>query len=100
MLLNYYASGEVKLGFHADDEAIILPDSPIASISLGTRRPFVLRHNATGKLLELILEPGSLLIMRGTTQRFWQHAVPPARGVGARINLTFRRCRAAKLNAR
>jgi alkylated DNA repair dioxygenase AlkB len=40
----------------------------------------------------LVLEPGSLLVMRGASQRDWQHALPrTARPVGSRINLTFRR---------
>ncbi len=93
VLLNHYQSGEVKLGFHADDEPINVPDSPIASVSLGAPRRFVLRHNETGATHEFALAHGSLLIMQGTTQRFWQHAVPPQRGAGPRINLTFRRCR-------
>ncbi len=95
VLLNHYQGGDVKLGFHADDEPIIVPGSPIASVSLGAPRRFVLRHNATGATHELTLVHGSLLVMQGTTQRFWQHAVPPQRGAGPRINLTFRRCRAA-----
>lgn len=35
--------------------------------------------------------------MQGTTQRFWKHAVPPQRGVGPRINLTFRCCRSGNV---
>lgn len=49
VLLNHYQDGDVKLGFHADDEPIIVPDSPIASVSLGAARRFVLKHNATGE---------------------------------------------------
>jgi alkylated DNA repair dioxygenase AlkB len=41
--------------------------------------------------LELLLGGGSLLVMGGTTQRFWRHGVPRQRGAGPRINLTFRR---------
>ena len=93
VLLNYYKDGDVKLGFHADDEPVIVPDSPIASLSLGAPRRFVLKHDATGETHELTLTHGSLLVMQGTTQRFWKHAVPPQRGAGPRINLTFRRCR-------
>ncbi len=100
VLLNHYRDGDVKLGFHADDEPVIVPDSPIASVSLGAPRRFVLRHNATGATHELTLAHGSLLVMLGTTQRFWKHAVPPQRGAGPRINLTFRRCRAASVSAR
>lgn len=92
VLLNRYDEGDVKLGFHADDEPVHVPDSPIAGVSLGAPRRFVLRHDATGETHELTLGHGSLLVMRGTTQRFWKHAVPPQRGAGPRVNLTFRRC--------
>ncbi len=91
VLLNYYQDGDVKLGFHADDEPILVPGSPIASVSLGAPRRFVLKHNATGETHELTLGHGSVLVMQGTMQRFWKHAVPPQRGAGPRINLTFRR---------
>ena len=91
VLLNYYQNGDVKLGFHADDEPMIVPDSPIASVSLGAPRRFVLRLDATRETHELTLAHGSLLVMAGTTQRFWKHAVPPQRGAWPRINLTFRR---------
>lgn len=93
VLLNHYDHGDVKLGFHADDEPSLVPDSPIASVSLGAPRRFVLKHNATGETHEFTLAHGSLLVMAGTTQRFWKHAVPPMRGAGPRINLTFRRLR-------
>ncbi len=74
VLLNYYQDGEVKLGFHADRETIIVPDTPIASVSLGAPRRFVLRLAATGETHELVLGHGSLLVMAETTQRFWKHA--------------------------
>ena len=92
-LLNHYRDGSVKLGFHADDEPILAPDSPIASVSLGAPRRLVLKHDAPGETHELVLAHGSLLVMAGTTQRFWKHAVPPQRGAGPRINLTLRRLR-------
>lgn len=95
VLLNYYQNGDVKLGFHADNEAILLPDAPIASVSLGAPRRFVLRHNRTKAMHELTLDHGSLLVMAGTTQWYWQHAIPPQKGAGPRINLTLRRLRLA-----
>jgi len=65
---------------------------PFASLSLGAPRRFVLRHRARGLRHELLLEPGSLLLMRGATQRTTRHALPrTAKPVGERINLTFRR---------
>lgn len=95
VLLNYYQNGEVKLGYHADDEDVIVPEAPIASVSFGAPRRFVLRHNRTQAKHELTLGHGSLLVMGGTTQWYWQHAVPPEKNAGPRINLTFRRLRTA-----
>lgn len=88
-LLNRYRNGADSMGWHADDERELGP--VIASVSLGATRGFRLRHNCTRQSLTLPLEHGSLLIMSGTTQRFWQHAIPKTkRHVGERINLTFR----------
>jgi alkylated DNA repair dioxygenase AlkB len=91
VLLNYYSTGKDQLRWHADAEEDILPDSPIASVSLGAARRFILRHNDTDERREVTLEHGSLLVMAGTTQRFWQHCVPVEQDVKeGRINLTFR----------
>ena len=61
-------------------------------MSLGATRRFLLRHRVRrDQRYALQLPHGSLLVMRGGTQRHWQHALPrTARPVGERINLTFR----------
>lgn len=93
VLANRYRSGADAMGWHSDDEPELGPEPLIASISLGATRRFVLRHRRDPALrLALDLEPGSLLLMAGTTQRHWKHALPrTARPVGERINLTYRR---------
>jgi alkylated DNA repair dioxygenase AlkB len=92
LLLNYYRHGKDSLGFHADDEPELGTNPVIASLSLGATRKFILRHNRTREKLTLDLSDGSLLIMAGTTQHFYQHAIPKtAAPVGERINLTFRK---------
>ena len=91
LLLNYYRDGRDSMGFHADDEAELGLNPVIGSMSLGASRRFVLKHLATRETLNFTLEHGSLLIMAGTTQHFWKHAIPKtAKPVGPRINLTFR----------
>lgn len=92
VLLNLYRDGRDGMGWHADDEAELGRDPVIASVSLGAARRFCLRHKRHRSLrLDLTLEDGDLLLMSGTTQRNWMHAVPrTARPVGERINLTFR----------
>ena len=92
VLCNLYRDGQDSMGWHSDDEPELGPEPVIASLSFGTARRFRLRHkrDATQRL-ELDLAPGSLLLMRGATQRHYRHDLPKsAREVGARINLTFR----------
>jgi alkylated DNA repair dioxygenase AlkB len=92
VLLNLYRNGRDGMGWHADDEPELGPDPVIASVSLGAARRFCMRHKKQKReTVTIDLEPGSLLLMQGTTQHHWRHALPKtARPVGERINLTFR----------
>ncbi len=93
VLLNLYRDGRDGMGWHSDDEPELGPEPAIASVSLGAVRRFCLRHRRRkGMRAELSLPHGSLLLMSGTTQSHWVHAVPKtALPTGERINLTFRR---------
>ena len=93
VLANLYRDGRDRMGWHSDDEPELGPAPVIASLSLGATRRFVLKHRRDPALrLALALPHGSLLLMRGATQRLYRHALPPtARPLGARVNLTFRR---------
>ena len=93
VLLNLYRDGRDSMGWHSDDEPELGELPVIASISLGQQRRFVLRaRRDTSRKFELTPASGSLIVMRGSLQRDWQHQVPKtARPVGVRINLTFRR---------
>ena len=92
VLLNQYRDGSDSNGWHSDDEKELGINPPIASISLGAERMFQLRNKKDKKLRKNItLGHGSLLLMKGTTQHFWQHQIPKTKKVIApRINLTFR----------
>ncbi len=90
-LLNLYHSGLEGMGWHSDDESSLVPGAPIAGLSLGACRRFAFRHKRTGEKREVLLEHGSLVVMAGDTQRYWQHSVPKATRVHtARVSLTFR----------
>ncbi|HZH44638.1 MAG TPA: alpha-ketoglutarate-dependent dioxygenase AlkB [Lysobacter sp.] len=95
VLANLYRDGKDAMGWHSDDEPELGPAPVIASVSLGAPRRFLLRHRRDPtRRRALLLEPGSLLVMAGASQRDWKHALPrTARPVGARINLTFRNVR-------
>ena len=84
--------GSDSMGFHADDEPELGRNPIVPSLSLGGTRRFVLRHNQSRRKIEYDLSHGSLLLMAGTLQHFWQHCLPKtAEPVGERINLTFRK---------
>jgi alkylated DNA repair dioxygenase AlkB len=93
VLLNLYRSGDDTVSWHADNEKDLGQSPTIASMSLGVERDFVLRHNDPTDLesVTIPLPHGSLLLMSGSTQSNWKHALPRRKGtVGERINLTFR----------
>jgi alkylated DNA repair dioxygenase AlkB len=92
VLLNQYRDGKDSNGWHADNEKELGRNPIIASVSFGTERVFQLKHNSIlGLKQNILLEHGSLLLMKGTTQHFWKHQIPKtAKPVGSRINLTFR----------
>ena len=90
-LLNLYSSGEEGMGWHSDDEKSLGRNTTIASVSFGAERKFAFRHKRTEQTLSLVLEDGSLLVMKGSTQTHWQHCVPKTKKIEMpRINLTFR----------
>jgi len=92
VLLNLYRDGKDSNGWHADDEKELGINPIIASVSLGAARYFHLKHKTKKDCSQkLLLENGSLLLMKGTTQHFWKHQIPKtAKPIGPRINLTFR----------
>lgn len=90
-LLNFYELGDYGMGWHQDNEKELGDEPAIASVSFGAHRRFDFKHKEAQQKISIILEHGSLLVMRGVTQTYWQHQLPKTKKVsGARINLTFR----------
>lgn len=90
-LLNLYHSGEEGMAWHSDGEKDLKKNGAIASLSFGAERKFAFKHKQSKKVVSLLLEHGSLLVMKGTTQNNWLHRLPPTKKISqARINLTFR----------
>lgn len=91
VLLNLYRDGNDSISWHTDAEKELGINPIIASVNFGATRKFQLRHIKNKEKLEIELTHGSLLIMQGELQHFWQHQVPKtSKPVGERINLTFR----------
>jgi alkylated DNA repair dioxygenase AlkB len=111
VLVNRYRDGSDSMGYHADAEPELGRDPLVATVSLGAARRFLLRRHerrqasGCGEVckqrreapLTLLLEQGSLLVMGGTCQRHYRHAIPRESSAAAseRISLTFRRLLAA-----
>ncbi|HRG02235.1 MAG TPA: alpha-ketoglutarate-dependent dioxygenase AlkB [Bacteroidia bacterium] len=90
-LLNLYNNGEEGMSWHSDSEKMLQKNGSIASLTLGAERKFAFKHKSTGDTTSIILEHGSLLIMKDETQTHWLHRLPPSTHVKRpRINLTFR----------
>lgn len=90
-LLNLYHSGDEGMAWHSDGEKMLQKNGEIASVTLGAERKFSFKHKSTKQKIDIVLERGSLLVMKDTTQTNWLHRLPPTKLIKTpRINLTFR----------
>ncbi|WP_372775034.1 alpha-ketoglutarate-dependent dioxygenase AlkB [Mangrovibacterium sp.] len=90
-LLNLYHDGSEGMAWHSDAEKDLKPYGAIASMTFGAERKFSFKHKKTGEKRSLLLEHGSLLVMKDETQSHWLHRLPPTKTIHQpRINLTFR----------
>lgn len=90
-LLNLYHDGSEGMAYHSDSEKDLKKHGAIASLSFGAERKFLFKHKNSGERTEIILENGSLLVMKDEIQENWLHRIPPSKKIiSPRINLTFR----------
>jgi alkylated DNA repair dioxygenase AlkB len=94
VLLNYYRDGNDSVAWHADKDTIPGLKTEIASVSFGQVRSFDFRSKANHRnKYSIALEHGSLLLMKGDLQQFWEHRIAKSNlSMTARLNLTFRKC--------
>ncbi|GEN28842.1 alpha-ketoglutarate-dependent dioxygenase AlkB [Halovibrio variabilis] len=90
-LCNVYSAGDEGMGWHSDAEKELVENGSIGALTLGGERRFSFKHKQSGESVSLTLEHGSLLIMKGTTQKNWLHSLPKTKkDVEPRVSLTFR----------
>ena len=90
-LLNLYHNGDEGMAWHSDWEKDLKKDGAIGSLSFGAERKFAFKHKQSQEKIVMILEHGSLLVMKDTTQTHWLHRLPPTKRISTpRVNLTFR----------
>lgn len=91
-LLNLYHNGDEGVGWHSDDEKTLNREAEIASLTFGAERNFVFKHKEKGDKVSILLQAGSLLVMKGQTQYNWLHSIPKSKKIKTpRVNLTFRK---------
>jgi alkylated DNA repair dioxygenase AlkB len=90
--LCYYRDGRDSVAWHGDTIGRSrVADTLVAIVSFGTARRLLLRPRLGGKSLSFALGHGDLLVMGGSCQRTWEHAIPKTnRDVGPRISVQFR----------
>lgn len=92
VLANLYRDQCDSVGWHSDDERELGPNPVIASLSFGAEREFQFKHIQTKEKFSIRLASGSLFVMKGETQHYWQHCIPKrSKNIAPRINLTFRK---------
>ena len=90
-LLNLYHDGSQGMAYHSDGERALKLGGAIASLTFGAARKFSFKHKISGERIDIVLENGSLLVMKDEIQQFWLHRLPPTKKVTTpRVNLTFR----------
>ena len=90
-LLNLYHDGSEGMAWHSDAEKDLKQNGVIGSLSFGAERKFVFKHKQKKLTVSKMLQHGSLLVMKDSTQTYWLHRLPPTKTViTSRINLTFR----------
>jgi alkylated DNA repair dioxygenase AlkB len=87
---NYYRDGNDSVAPHADRELRELGDTLIAIVTLGARRPFLIRPKAGGASVDLAPASGDLVVMGGACQLGWEHGVPKVARAGPRVSATWR----------
>jgi alkylated DNA repair dioxygenase AlkB len=87
-----YRSGADSVAWHGDTHGRSARiDTMVAIVSFGSPRPLLLRPRGGGDGLRFPLGHGDLIVMGGSCQRTWEHAIPKtARPVGPRVSVQFR----------
>lgn len=88
--LNYYRDGRDSVAFHRDRELRELDDTLVAIVTLGARRPFLVRPRGGGRSVDVAPASGDLLVMGGRCQADFEHGVPKVAHAGPRISASYR----------
>lgn len=91
-LINYYADGKSKMGYHSDQTDILMENTGVAILSLGETRILRFRNIENRDTeYDYALPEGSLIYMTQEVQQLWQHSIPTTNTENPRMSLTFRK---------
>jgi len=87
-----YRDGRDSVAWHGDTKGrSASTDTMVAIVSFGSPRALLLRPRGGGTSLRFPVGHGDLIVMGGSFQRTWEHAIPKtARPVGPRVSVQFR----------
>ncbi|WP_027946268.1 alpha-ketoglutarate-dependent dioxygenase AlkB [Amycolatopsis taiwanensis] len=90
--LCFYRDGRDSVAWHGDTIGRgAKEDTMVAILSVGAQRTLLLRPRGGGATVRQSLGPGDLIVMGGSCQRTWEHAIPKtSRPLGPRISIQFR----------
>ena len=90
-LINKYKDGNDIIAPHKDNNISFGEHPTIIIYSLGCTRNMIIKNDITGKKLTFVLEPNSIFIMSGSSQKYYTHEIPKDTSVGTRYSMTFRK---------
>jgi alkylated DNA repair dioxygenase AlkB len=90
LTFGYYRDGRDSVAWHGDYVARRMPEAFVATVSVGSPRRFLLRPTGGGKSIGFSLGWGDLVVMGGSCQRTFQHAIPKVAEAGPRIAIMYR----------
>jgi alkylated DNA repair dioxygenase AlkB len=88
--LNYYRDGRDSVASHRDRELRHLDSALVAILTLGARRPFLVRPRDGGSSIDLSPASGDLIVMGGACQAGFEHGIPKVAHAGPRISASYR----------
>ena len=97
-LVNIYRDGKDEIMWHADNSEGVIPNSSIASVTVGAERTFLIRPYFPGNrgttdcypLISIKIKNSSLLVMGQETNEYWCHSLEKENINKARVNITLR----------
>ena len=98
VLINYYETGKIVIAKHRDNEEIFGENPTVVIVSLGSTRTFRFSRvkpnlsslKTTGPTIDIDLTPRSILLMQGTTQKYYCHELLRSDSILPRYSMTFR----------